>query len=233
MDLLHYHDVFNIPETFDQTWNHHDPFQCAHWHEVITLKYIKMEPMKVWIKVKCSTMPRGCQCAHCKCFFDIKHNDVFRAHLVACGYYQIPGVDFTEADIPVITDVTFWTLLLIQLIFGLCAWFLDVQVAFLRGDFEELIYMFCPEGLPHEPHEVLLLCKAVYGLVQTDHQFFKKFISIMKAISFEQNQSEPCMLFKKENSQTFTIIVIHVDNYYMIGTKENLDHSKEDWVSWP
>jgi hypothetical protein len=57
--------------------------------------------------------------------------------------------------------------------------------------------MFCPEGLPHEPDEVLLLCKALYGLFQAACQFFKKFISIMKAIGFEQNPAEPCMLFKK------------------------------------
>jgi Reverse transcriptase (RNA-dependent DNA polymerase) len=80
----------------------------------------------------------------------------------------------------------------------------------------------CPEGLPHEPDEILLLCKALYGLVQAARQFCTKFISIMKAIGFEQNPAKPCMLFKTEDSQTFTIVVIHVDDCYMIGTKENL-----------
>jgi Reverse transcriptase (RNA-dependent DNA polymerase) len=132
---------------------------------------------------------------------------VFPSRLVACGYSYIPGVDFTEAYSPVINDVMFRT----QLIFGLCAWLLDVQVAFLHGDLDQLIYMFCPEGLPHEPHEVLLLCKALYGLVQAARQFFKKFITIMKAIGFEQNSAEPCMLLKTDDSNTFTIVVIHVD----------------------
>jgi Reverse transcriptase (RNA-dependent DNA polymerase) len=102
-------------------------------------------------------MPRGRRCVCCKWVFDIKRNGVFRARLVACGYSQIPGVDFTEAYSPLINDVTFRTLLLIQLIFGLCAWLLDVQVAFLHGDLDELIYMFCPEGMPRETDEVLLL----------------------------------------------------------------------------
>jgi Reverse transcriptase (RNA-dependent DNA polymerase) len=167
-------------------------------------------------------MPRGRRCVRCKWVFDIKRNGVFHSHLVACGYSQIPGVDFTEAYNPVINNVMFHTSLLIQLIFGLCAWLLDLQVAFLHGDLDELIYMFCPECLPHDPDEVLLLFNALYGLVQAAHQFFKKFISIMKAISFKQNPAEPCMLFKKEDSNTFTIVVIHVDDCYMIGTKENL-----------
>jgi Reverse transcriptase (RNA-dependent DNA polymerase) len=58
-------------------------------------------------QVKRSTMPRGRRCVHCKWVFDIKRNGVFCARLVECGYYQIPGVDFTEAYSPVINDVTF------------------------------------------------------------------------------------------------------------------------------
>jgi Reverse transcriptase (RNA-dependent DNA polymerase) len=89
-------------------------------------------------------MPRGRRCVRRKWVFDIKRNGVFFTHLLACGYYQIPGVDFTEAYSPVINDVTFCTLLLIHLIFGLCAWILDAQVAFLYGDLDKLVYMFCP-----------------------------------------------------------------------------------------
>jgi hypothetical protein len=50
--------------------------QHARWREAITLEYIKMEQMKVWIKVKRSTMPRGRQCVRCKWVFDIKRNGV-------------------------------------------------------------------------------------------------------------------------------------------------------------
>jgi hypothetical protein len=44
----------------------------------------------------------------------------------------------------------------------------------------------------------------------------------MKQIGFEQNPAEPCMLFKKEDSG-FTIVVIHVDDCYVIGSEENMD----------
>jgi hypothetical protein len=39
--------------------------------------------------------------------FKIKGNGVFRARLVACGYSQVPGVDFNESYAPVINDVSF------------------------------------------------------------------------------------------------------------------------------
>jgi hypothetical protein len=53
--------------------------------------------------------------------------------------------------------------------------------------------MYCPPGYDHEPDEVLLLLKALYGLVQAARQFFKKFTSIMKQTSFEQIPVEPCI----------------------------------------
>jgi Reverse transcriptase (RNA-dependent DNA polymerase) len=153
--------------TFDQAWNHPDPFQHARWREAITLEYIKMEQKKVWIKVKRSTMPSGCRCVRCKWVVDIKRNGVFRAHLVACGYSHIPGVDFTEAYSPVINDVMFHTLLLIQLIFGLCAWLLDIQVAFLH-DLDEL--MFCPYMIWMSSCFVL----KVYPMSQMKSYYFAK-----------------------------------------------------------
>jgi Reverse transcriptase (RNA-dependent DNA polymerase) len=82
--------------------------------------------------------------------------------------------------------------------------------------------MYCPPGYDHEPDEVLLLLKAHYGLVPAARQFFKKFTSIMKQIGFEQNPAEPCMLFKKEDSG-ITVVVIHVDDCYVIGSEENMD----------
>jgi Reverse transcriptase (RNA-dependent DNA polymerase) len=162
--------------------------------------------MAVWKKVKRSVIPKGRRCIKCKWVFDIKRNGVFRARLVACGYSQIPGVDFLDSYSPVINDPTFRLILLLQLIFGLRSCLLDIEVAFLHGELDEEIYMYCPPGFDHEPDEVLLL----------------QFTSIIQNIGFEQNPAEPCMLFKKEDSG-FTIVVIHVDDCYVIGSEENMD----------
>jgi Reverse transcriptase (RNA-dependent DNA polymerase) len=104
----------------------------------------------------------------------------FPCPLVACGYSQIPGVDFQDSYSPVINNPTFRLILLLQLIFGLRSRLLDIEVAFLHGELDEEIYMYCPPGFEHEPDEVLLLLKALYGLVQAARQFFKKFTSIMQ-----------------------------------------------------
>jgi Reverse transcriptase (RNA-dependent DNA polymerase) len=97
-----------------------------------------------------------------------------------------------------------------------------VEVSFLHGDLDEEIYMNCPPGLEHEPDECVLLLKALYGLVQAARQFFRKFTAIIKSIGFQLNPAEPCMLFKKEDSN-LTVNVIHVDDCYLIGSDASLD----------
>jgi hypothetical protein len=52
--------------------------------------------------------------------------------------------------------------------------------------------------------------------------FRLKFTAIMKSIGFQQNSTEPYMLFKKEESN-ITIAVICVDDCYLIGSDASLD----------
>jgi Reverse transcriptase (RNA-dependent DNA polymerase) len=115
-----------------------------------------------------------------------------------------------------------WILvLLIQLILKLKARLAD-EVAFLHGDLDEEVYINWPPGFEHELDECVLLLKAIYGLVQAAHQFFRKFTAIMKSIGFKQNPAEPCMVFKKEDTN-LTVSVIHVDYCYLIGSDASLD----------
>jgi len=70
--------------------------------------------------------------------FKIKRDGTFRAHLVACGYSQVPGVDYTENYVPVINDVAWHVLLIAMLVWNLNAIIIDVESAFLYGDLDEL-----------------------------------------------------------------------------------------------
>jgi Reverse transcriptase (RNA-dependent DNA polymerase) len=56
---------------------------------------------------------------------------------VACGYSQIPGVDFRDAYSPIINYSSFHLIILIQFIFGLHSRLLDIEVAFLHGELDE------------------------------------------------------------------------------------------------
>ena len=162
-------------------------------------------------------MPNDCCCVRCKWVFKVKRNGVFRARLVACGYSQIAGVDYQENFAPVITDITWRTLLVLMLTFGYDGKLIDIEVAFLHGDLEEDIYMDCPEGMESaKEDECLQLQHTIYGLVQAARQFWKKLVSILKKIGFEGGQAGPCLMMRKDKKGVI-FIGLYVDDCLCIG----------------
>jgi hypothetical protein len=49
----------------------------------------------------------------------VKRNGIFQARLVACGYSQVPGIDFSESFAPVLNDVSFRIMLIAKILFGI------------------------------------------------------------------------------------------------------------------
>ena len=69
------------------------------------------------------------------------------ARLVALGYSQIPGVDYTDNFAPVAHDVSFRIALARMMVKKLDSLVMDVETAFLYGDIEEEIFMKSPVGM--------------------------------------------------------------------------------------
>ena len=157
----------------------------------------------------------------CKWVFSVKRDGRFRARLVACGYSQIPGVDFTENYAPVVHDVTMRIMIIAMIIWELDALVIDVDTAFLYGDLDEEIYMDLPEGLPGEANECLLLLKALYGLVQGARQWWKKFIEILKKIGFTGGYADPCLMVRR-SANGFIFVSVYVDDNLCIGHRAAL-----------
>jgi len=114
-----------------------------------------MNSRGLWEKIKKSDVEPGRRCVKHKWVMDIKRSGRFRARLVACGYSQTPGIDFTEAYSPVINDM------------DLDAVIFDVETTFLHGDLKEKTHMDCPDGMVAIGNECLLLKQTIYGLVQS------------------------------------------------------------------
>ena len=93
------------PKTFTEAWNHHNPNSCAKWQEAIKKEFTNMNK---------SLMPSNWRCEK-KWVFKIKCKGVNQACLVACGYSQVPSINFSKNYSPVANKVTFWVLLLMVL----------------------------------------------------------------------------------------------------------------------
>jgi hypothetical protein len=71
--------------------------------------------------------------------FKINRSKFFSVRLVACGYRQVPGIDFTESYAPVINDVSFRVILTEMMVWNLKAKIIDIETTLLHSDLEESI----------------------------------------------------------------------------------------------
>jgi hypothetical protein len=108
--LLMQHVAMQIKEqeatTYDEAWNHLNLKIRKKYRDGIHKEFREMNERQVWRKTMCQDIPQGRRCVKCRWVFEIKRHGVFRWRLVACGYSQIPGVDFTETFSPVINNIT-------------------------------------------------------------------------------------------------------------------------------
>ena len=94
-------------QTFQQAWCHLNLPAREKWREGIKLEFKKMISMNVWRKIGSTSIPKGRRLVGCHWVFKIKCNGVYQARLVAKGFCQIPGLDFTHNFSPVVNDMTF------------------------------------------------------------------------------------------------------------------------------
>ena len=62
-----------------------------------------------------------------------KWNGVYQACLCVLGYFQLPGLDFTNDLSPVIIEVTFWIVLIIMVKYSWIGEIIDVQTVFYKA----------------------------------------------------------------------------------------------------
>jgi Reverse transcriptase (RNA-dependent DNA polymerase) len=148
---------------------------------------------KIWKVLKKTAVPQGRGCVKHKWVFDIKINGIFRARLVACGYSQIPRIDFSEIYSPVVNDVAFRIMVIMEIVWGMKAKLVDIETAFVYRELEETIFMESPKGINGKYYECVLWKKSLYGLVQSARQFFKKLVQVLKKIGLMQSNSKPCL----------------------------------------
>ena len=205
------------PKTYEEAWFHPDPVQCRKWREAIAKEFSDMEKRKVWTKILRRDMPIGRRCVKSKWVLKIKRDGRFRARIVACGYSQIPGVDYTDNYAPVVNDVTFRMMLLLWIQGRLSAKIVDVETAFLYGALVEQIFMECPKGMQGATTDhVVSLRQCIYGLVQAARQYYKHIVAILKKIGFIGGDVDPC-LFTKKSKLGMCYVAIYVDDNLIVG----------------
>jgi hypothetical protein len=115
-----------------------------------------MEIRGVWEIINEKDIPINCWCIKNKWILKLKRNGTLQASLVACGYSQVPRIDFSESFAPVLNDVSFRIILIAKLVWNMTCTVVDIETAFLHVDLDEEIYMEVPKGLEIESNKKLI-----------------------------------------------------------------------------
>ncbi|KAL0383129.1 UNVERIFIED_CONTAM: Retrovirus-related Pol polyprotein from transposon TNT 1-94 [Sesamum calycinum] len=121
------------------------------------------------------------------------------ARLVAKGYNQVEGIDYTESFSPVAKAVTVRIFLAIAAGYAWPIQQLDINNAFLHGYLDEDLYMDPPEGYNVEPGFVCKLERSLYGLKQASRQWNLEFTHKLEQYGFAQSANDHCLFTMHTN----------------------------------
>ncbi|RVW76570.1 Retrovirus-related Pol polyprotein from transposon RE1 [Vitis vinifera] len=152
--------------------------------------------------------------------------DIFKARLMALGFAQEEGIDFTETFSPVIKPSTVRVLLTLSVQFDWEIRQLDVSNAFLHGILLEDVYMKQPKGFVNSdfPYYVCKLNKSLYGLKQAPRAWFMRLSQTLLEFGFLSSPVD-ASLFVYHKGHIHLFILIYADDILVTGTDPSLIQS--------
>lgn len=169
-----------------------------------------------------------CKAIGCQWIFVIKwdaNEDItkYKACLVAQGFSQILGQDFSATYAPVIWLKSFQTLLALAAVLDLNIHQMDVIGAYLNSNLEKSIFIKQPPGFKDRTSHICHLHKAIYGLKQAGHTWNLKFnVIFINQLCYTRIHPDSCVYIKSFLNSTFCVIIIHVNNMAILALSTNL-----------
>ncbi|KAK2066942.1 hypothetical protein P8C59_000720 [Phyllachora maydis] len=208
------------------------------WLEAITKEFIQLLELGVFQFLPRSLLPSNRKLITCRNVLKVK-NDAknrpikYKSRLVARGFMQVEGLDYTTTYTSTSIPPTWRILLAIGAILDWEIEQADFIGVFLNSALREEIYIEIPEGLldlaasnkaiyklllkygynPSTPN-IIKLSKALYGLKQSPREWQDKLKILLKSLGYLPLISDPGVFY---NAKTCHFIVTYIDNCLFIG----------------
>jgi len=177
-------------------YNYAQAMRCpdaAHWQKAMDEEYLMHLQNRTWEIVK---LPPGKKAIGSGWVFRVKRNadgsiEQYKGRIVAKGYSQRPGLDFTEVFAPTARPASIRLILALAAIEDLHLRSVDISHAFINGKLDEEIYMEQPQGFQEMgPDYVCKLLCSLYGLKQAARVWNKKLHTTLCAMGFKRLKSD-------------------------------------------
>ena len=151
----------------------------------------------------------------------------YKVRLVARGYTQREGIDFTEIFSPVVKHSSIRIIIAMVALLDMELEQMDVKTTFLHGNLEEHLLMKQPEGFEHKGNEdhVCLLHKSLYGLKQSPRQWYRRFDEFMLNNDYHISKFDNCVYYGGLDQGGAIYLLLYVDDM-VIASKQKSDVEK-------
>jgi len=146
-----------------------------------------------------------------------------KARLVAQGYSQQEGIDYTETFAPVARLEAIRLILSYAVNHGIILYQMDVKSAFLNGVISEEVYVKKPPGfedLKHPDH-VYKLKKSLYGMKQAPRAWYDRRSNFLIENDFKRDQVDTT-LFRRTLEKDILVVQICDDDIIFGSTNASL-----------
>ena len=205
------------PQTFEEAMSQDI---AKEWEKAMKMELKSIEKNKTWTLI--NLPPRRKPIGY-KWVYRLKYNAMgvierYKARIVAKGYSQKEGIDYTETFAPVSKFASIRLLLAIGAQEDYEIHQMDVQTAFLNGELEEEIYMSQPEGFIKEGKEDLVcrLHKSLYGLKQAGRTWYLKLNESLVGMGFRRCNADYSIYYIQKDT-TKIIILVYVDDLVLLS----------------
>jgi transposase InsO family protein len=160
----------------------------------------------------------------------------YKGRLVAKGFLQKEGIDYTETFAPTVRLSAVRTVLALAALEDMELESVDVSSAFLNGELDESVYMKLPEGFSVDGDDgtvvwVLKLLKSLYGLKQAGRCWSKKLHEVLTNLGFIRTESEHSFYIYEHNGVKI-LVPVYVDDLTLASkSKSALVKLKADLAS--
>lgn len=204
-----------VPQSFDEA------VADKGWKQAIQQELDSLHENNTWELVQCPTNEKIIDSKWVFREKEVSGEVVKKARLVARGFKQCTLNEDVYA--PVARMVTIRVLLSLYVQHDLYVQQLDVKSAFLYGTLEKPVYMYQPQGLTGNQHDLVCkLNKSLYGLKQAPKCWNSLFHKCLLTLDFQRSRKDPCLYFKNE-----TYLLMYVDDLILFSKDLNdLDHIK-------